>query len=223
MFKSLEKSSAYIAFSLAVFTVLTKIPSLTRSSLSQNKLFITVDADYVIDYEIGPQYPRREPDEYFWNMFYFLIYGCLGSVAQYGSIKISSGNVSSRDNLMAWSSLYACFHLIIGIHHFIWSVKSDYGKLQLWIFNLPLAYELSALSALACIYHAYRIRTCNGDLKDICHRKAVLDTVVVCTFISVFGFVFANAVGMQVSYQMSRFLWAITFYSMVAVITYGFK
>jgi DMSO/TMAO reductase YedYZ heme-binding membrane subunit len=76
------------------------------------------------------QYPRRDApeDENFWHIVYFIMYGCLGTLAQDGGIMITKRSIT-REALVLYARIYGTFHIIIGIHHLIWSWNLSHGKL----------------------------------------------------------------------------------------------
>jgi hypothetical protein len=173
-----------------------------------------------------PQYPRRQAeDEDSWHAVYFLMYGCLGTLAQYGGIMISKRTIT-REMLVLYARIYGIFHMIIGIHHLIWSWNlSQYGKLELWRFDLPGVYFGTGASALILIDHAFcvaQVTVRSADLKDICHRKSVMDTATCATFISVVAFLIVNMAGIETSFQTERLLWAVTMYLVPVVLVLGF-
>lgn len=171
------------------------------------------------------QYPRRPDDEDFWHLVYLLMYGVFGTTAQFCGLLITRRDLRNRESLVLYSRIYGSFHIIIGLHHFIWSLKKAYGKLELWRFHLPGVYVGTTLSALILIYHAYMIVKVNArtaNMQDICYRKAVMDTSTCCTFISFMIFLISNLVGLETSYEMNRFLWAITMYLVPVVLLLGF-
>ncbi|CAB9509735.1 expressed unknown protein [Seminavis robusta] len=226
MFAALEKPVAYGAFLYASTTLMWKavgvdwIPVL---GASMKAIFTSPDNE-----EQLPQYPRRndKDDESLWHVIYLLMYGVLGTLAQYGGLKISSRKIASRQTLVFWCRVYALFHIVIGTHHLLWSLKLQrYGKLELWRYQLPAVYELTGVAALGLIYQAVaigRVTSRNADIKDICHRKAVMDTVTCCTFLSFVAFLIANMAGIQTSFETERIWWALTMYPVPVVLLLGF-
>lgn len=73
-------------------------------------------------------YPRRPDDEELWNLVYLFMYGILGIAAQWGGLQISSRKIS-KDRVVWYARLYGSFHLVLAMHHLIWSQKRNYGKL----------------------------------------------------------------------------------------------
>lgn len=85
------------------------------------------------------------------------MYGVLGSTAQFCGLWITRRRLRNRESFVLYARIYAVFHIIIGIHHLIWSWKKAYGKLELWRFQLPGTYAGTTLSVLILLYHAYNI------------------------------------------------------------------
>ena len=171
-----------------------------------------------------PQYPRRAEGDDFWHIVYLMMYGVLGTTAQYCGIMISRRSIS-RTTLVLYSRIYACFHVVIGIHHLIWSQNMAHGKLQLWQFNLPGTYLGTSLTAVGMIYQAYKIGRGDiqsADVKDICYRKSVLDTATITTFISFVAFLVCNMLGIETSFNVDRLLWGMTMYTVPLVVLAGF-
>jgi len=164
------------------------------------------------------QYPRRSEYEELWNTVYLLMYGVLGTCAQYGGIVVST--TSERKNpykeansWKMWARLYASLHFVIGVHHLLWSLHPNhaYRKLELWRYELPFIYELTALTALGYIYHAYRIFIAT-DLSIACSHKTVLDCCTCATFVSFVYFWGTNVVRIETSFETERLWWALTMY-----------
>ena len=171
-----------------------------------------------------PQYPRRPEDEDFWRLVYFAMYGLFATQAQYGGLMISKRTIT-REALVLYSRIYGAFHLVIGVHHLMWSLKRDHGKLEIWRYHLPGVYAGTTLSALIMMYHAFCIVRVNGrtaNLTDICYRKAVLDTASFATLISSAGFLVCNIAGIETSFETERMLWAITMYSIPTILVLSF-
>ena len=199
-----------------------------------------------------PQYPRRVEDELFWNIVYLFMYGLFGTIAQYCSIMISRARSNSRNNfksssgsdnrvdriaLMIYARIYSSYHMVIGIHHFVWCVRwilnfPNYGKLQLYKFNLPGIYVMTSITAIAMIYQAYIIFTKCSTVyavklsttiqEEICYRKSILDTATITTFISFIIFLLCNLGGIVTSYDMNRLLWGLTMYNVPIIVFLGY-
>lgn len=223
MFAALEKPMAYCAFSFAFVTLVWKsplgigwVPVVGPAIL---KIFTPGDNNYdqKDDEDKLAQYPRRTEDEALWHLIHLCIYGILGTAVQYGGILISKRTIT-RQSLIFYARLYGGFHLIIGMHYLIWSQKRNHSKLELWSYGLPEVYLGTALATLGLVYHAFCIASVNirsADVKDICYRKAVLDTATVTTFMS---FAVCSMAGIETSFQTERLLWAATTYSVPVVV-----
>ena len=180
------------------------------------------------------QYPRRhggDDDEAFWHWVYLLMYGVLGTTAQFCGLLITRRRLRNRESLVLYTRIYGVFHIIIGLHHFIWSLNKapsslSYGKLELWRFHLPGVYVGTTLSAMILMYHAshlvFRTNIRTAHLPDICYRKSIMDTATCVTFISFVIFLMANTIGWKTSFQTNQFLWAITMYMVPVVLVLGF-
>lgn len=224
LFAKLEKPVAYATFAFAFATLIWKSPIgvdwIPIVGPAWNEIFSTgSNGSRPI-----AQYPRRSQDESFWHWVYFFMYGVLGSVAQYGGIQISKRSIT-RESLILYARIYGFFHILIGTHHLVWSVKRAHGKLELWRFSLPGVYLGTTVAALILLYHAVhivRVTVRTADIKDICYRKSVMDTATCSTFVSFIAFLIANAAGIQTSYQTDRLLWALTMYLVPVVLVLGF-
>lgn len=189
------------------------------------------DGDAV--YQRPAQYPRRQgddDDDAKWEFIYLCMYGIFGVLAQYGGRKLSQGQP-----LVRWALLYGIFHLTLGVHHLMWAVPgvlgNQYGKLELWRYELPGAYATTAFAALIMMAQAGRIlcmvmvaggssrgrkgvqgRLSTMHLHKIRHIKSVLDT---CSVWTLFGFLFFwifNLLGIHESMDVDRVLWALTMF-----------
>lgn len=235
VFRYLEKPFACITLSLAAVTLIWKAFGLhwlpTLGAATHAIFEVKQNGDLA-------QYPRRPEDEAFWNIVYLLMYGLLGTTAQYGGLIISSRHDVVRKNsgtqttdaskkLARWAQLYAIFHTIIGYHHICWALNyRRYGKLEMWRYDFPFIHALTALTAFGLICHALQIlRGVTGKSKihwnDIGSRKTIMDACTITTFTSFFVFLLYNAANIQTTFEMERFWWAITMYPVVAVLGLG--
>ena len=97
------------------------------------------------------QYPRQPNDEEIWGWIYFCMYGLVGVVGQYNGRLMSltsNRNLNSQNfgsGFFRQTMLYGMFHIIIGLHHLMWSIsglmnsdspKTTYGKLEMWKLQL---------------------------------------------------------------------------------------
>lgn len=247
MFAALEKPVAYAAFFFASASLLWKAVGVNWVPVLGDA-WDTVFESPQGDDKVLPQYPRRRGgDEELWHVIYLTMYGVLGTAAQYGGLLISASSTPSlrkyRLSVVFWCRLYAFFHFTIGCHHILWSLRlRDYGKLELWRYKLPLIYELTGLTALGLLYHASCITISTlkmstdtttvkenvssginvGDIREVRHRKAVMDTCTCTTFISFIVFLVTNMLGFKTSFETERILWAVTMYPVPLVLLLGF-
>lgn len=204
------------------------------------------------------QYPRRgssltgvdgdvdvDGDERFWTMVYFCMYGLMGFFAQYGGRKLSQDQP-----LVRWSLLYGTFHLAMAGHHLCWAISgmwndggrtSTYGKLELWKFNLPGCYAVTAVTSMIMMAQAGRIilmalvsssssrgrraskgRLAQMHLTKIRQIKTVLDFCSVWTLLAFVVFWMFNLIGFDAPMIVDRILWAVTFYPMPWLAAVGF-
>lgn len=89
----------------------------------------------------------------------------------------------------------------------------------MWRFNLPGVYIGTAFVSLGMLHLSMQLlcTTEKTPLVEICHRKAVMDSVTVGTLISCLAFVTFNMAGMLTSFETERVLWAATFYNLPVV------
>ena len=225
MFAALETPAAYGTLGFASVTLIWKLNGLDWLPIlgaAFTRIFLPNDGGE--DDGIA-QYPRRPDDESFWHWVYLLMYGVFGTMAQFCGLLITRRKMRNRESLVLYARIYGAFHIMIGMHHLIWSLKKAYGKLELWRFHLPGVYAGTTLSALILIYHAYNIVKVNArtaNLQDICFRKAVMDTSTCCTFISFVVFLVANILGVETSYETNQKLWALTMYLVPVILLLGF-
>jgi hypothetical protein len=210
-----------------------------------SSLFSSSGGDIVDYHTRPPQYPRRVSDgvggdDNFWNLVYFCMYGLLGFWAQYGGRKLSQGQP-----LVRWSLLYGTFHMILAGHHIMWAVTrmmmdsdtttggshSNYGKLELWRYNLPGLYVVTASTSLIMLYQSGRIismvlvssgssrgrRGTKGRLSymhliKIRRIKTIFDTCSVWTLFAFLFFWVFNLVDYDAPMIVDRILWAATMY-----------
>lgn len=223
MFASLEKPMANVVFACSVFALLWKSPLGIAWIPGVGAGWLGMFAPGGEDGAKLAQLPRRSEDETFWGIVYFLMYGVLATAAQYGGLQLSKRSVA-RSRLELYAKLYGIFHVVIGVHHLLWSLATpagSYGKFELWRYNLPGSYEGTALAALLMIYNAVMILTVRGSIREICLRKAVLDTASLCTFIAAAFFCVCNLAGIETTFETERIVWAITMYSLPVVMILG--
>ena len=200
------------------------------------------------------QYPRRvggnndgdddDDDEQFWVWIYFCMYGILGFFAQYGGRKLSQDQP-----LVRWSLLYGTFHIVLAGHHLMWSLsgwwnggpQSTYGKLELWRYELPGLYPVTALASLIMMIQAGRIismalvsssssrgrrgskgRLAYMHLTKIRQIKTILDFGSIWTLFSFIFFWIFNVVGFDPPMIVDRVLWALTMYPLPFIASMGF-
>lgn len=223
MFAKIEVGVAHAAFAAALASLLWESPVgvdwIPVLGPAMNAIFHVEGSSKEF-----PQYPRRSEDEGFWRGVFLVMYGALGSLAQFGGLRISKRTIT-RESLIFYSTLYGFFHMVIAVHHLAWSCNRSHGKLEIWRFDLPGIYLGTVLSALTLMYHAYKIGHVNirtADIKDICYRKSVMDTATCSTFISFIAFLIANLAGIETSPQADRIWWGVTMYLVPVILVLGY-
>mmetsp|Transcript_10271 Transcript_10271/g.24662 ORF Transcript_10271/g.24662 Transcript_10271/m.24662 type:complete len:318 (+) Transcript_10271:118-1071(+) len=230
-------------------TAFDRIMAGPREGGSSGSSSIGGDFDGGFDNNRPAQYPRRvggnnNNDEQFWVWVYFCMYGILGFFAQYGGRKLSQDQP-----LVRWSLLYGTFHIVLAGHHLMWSLsgwwyggqQSTYGKLELWRYDLPGLYPVTALASFIMMLQAGRIismalvsssssrgrrgskgRLAYMHLTKIRQIKTVLDLCSVWTLFSFIFFWIFNIIGFDPPMIVDRVLWALTMYPLPFIASTGF-
>lgn len=205
---SFEAPLAYVCVGLAATTLVWK----------------TVGLDVLPGWEdmfggIGAQYPRRVvPMSRAWQLAYLAVYGCLGTAATIAGLVITRcrGDLLSPAGTRVSQSakLLGFFHVILGIHHTLWSVTGGaWGHLTLEQFEVPGLYVVGGIGAFATGLHGLRLLLSSSDhlTLRIVRSKIAVDGVSLLTFISVFVCFAMNALGMERRHDLERLSWTAVF------------
>jgi hypothetical protein len=112
--------------------------------------------------------------------------------------------------------------LVLGLHHLMWSLNRDYGKLELWRYNLPGIYIWTLITSVGSIYNAIHWPNSNWkSVQDLYHRRAVMDTLTVTTLISFLIFTVYNKLGITTSFEFEEKAWAAAMFGLPIVLVLG--
>ena len=174
---ALEKPLAYIGFTTAVTTVAWK----------------TVGLGFIPGFDAiwgGPRYPRRNGSE--WDLFYLIMYGGIGVVGQWAGLEMStdaSNRVTNKKTIRR-AKMLGFFHVVIGIHHVMWALFKNWGRLDLDRFNIPLGNLLGGLGFAITAYHGLRLLTTSESdpFEQIVRHKSLVDASSLLSLIPMVAF-----------------------------------
>eukprot|EP00923_Selenidium_pygospionis_P003759 GHVN01005980.1.p1 GENE.GHVN01005980.1~~GHVN01005980.1.p1 ORF type:complete len:267 (+),score=32.52 GHVN01005980.1:161-961(+) len=172
----------------------------------------------------GAQYPVRWTPTFTsltsltMGVFYLAVYGFLGAATHYASLKLSlDGDNQDVKLARRRSKLVAFFHVIIGVHHILWALLPNWGRLDLSEFGItswPIA-----LSSVGTIYKGWQLGTRALTVPAMRRRKALLDTISFVSLIPTFGFLPANWVGYR-NPKFEKSLWLIVPYGTLGLLAW---
>lgn len=169
------------------------------------------------------QYSRRPSDnDSAWQLFYLVMYGIFGSVAQFAGLSLSlaapkpgtqgsKGIINSTNRYKA--RLLGLFHVVIGVHHGAWALTRKWGRLELSYLGLPLGgYMLAGIVAMLAAWKGAQMLFTGSDStwSVVLRQKALADAVSLMTIIPLVGFLVCNWIGYRDA-VVERGLWLVTF------------
>jgi hypothetical protein len=166
----------------------------------------------------GDRFPSSSATLSFsWDAYYLLLYGIIGCYAQWNALQLTTSQttwkstetgtpITGRKQTTATARQarkYGIFHVIMGVHHTVWSCTRSWGRLGLERFQLPLNYGYLPFTAgsLCCTYHGWKLTqtkagTGNEDqttpLDETIRHKTLLDTASILSCIPLFCFLPLN-------------------------------
>ena len=172
-FRFTELPAAWFLLSITVFTILWKSVGLAWLPFGLDERFMEV---FTKGY-----YPRdMEVRENEYNLFFLLLYGCLGTAAQYASIKIAGMRALRTHRIGFQRHVFATFHLLIAVYHVLFVFRIVHGKMILDDI-LPAQMVLTRVFYLLELTMAVELFTANA--KTFYRRKVCLDLVSGCNLI----------------------------------------
>ena len=216
-----EKALATLALAFTVVVVVWK---------SLGHLSVVPGWDVIWGDAPEAQYPRRvtESDTQ-WQYFYLVLYGVLGTAAQYAGFRISTDTTNRQTPAttptnQTRAKMLGFFHVAIGIHHVVWAAtKASWGRLQLDHLQLPF-YFLGGVAALGAFWHGLQLLLTkeSSKLKDVIRHKVLVDATSLMTLIELVGFLVANWFGNYRNDTYERFLWLLTFVTPILMFVVDF-
>ena len=160
----------------------------------------------------SPQYPRRGQDDP-WNLFYLALYGGIGLMGQWGSLRMAldESNRSNTATTRGRARAHGFFHVCMGLHHVAWSLWKDWGRLNLDRFQLPGSTLFLGLASLVCSQHGYQLLAVSekDSFEAMVRHKTLLDMTSILSLIPMFAFLPANWVGYR-NFAFERGVWVTT-------------
>lgn len=146
----------------------------------------------------GPesQFPREVDSKH--NPLYFAMYGALGCISQYCSLKVTTDKTNRNKKVTKTNKrriqMLGLFHTIMAGHHLLWAFKPNYGRLRLKHLNSALMYPATGLLSLLCgIYGLQLLNVKEGDnLSYVIRRKITLDLASFSAFVPLLLFLPEN-------------------------------
>eukprot|EP00581_Thalassiosira_minuscula_P017654 CAMPEP_0183717430 /NCGR_PEP_ID=MMETSP0737-20130205/11053_1 /TAXON_ID=385413 /ORGANISM="Thalassiosira miniscula, Strain CCMP1093" /LENGTH=246 /DNA_ID=CAMNT_0025946873 /DNA_START=35 /DNA_END=775 /DNA_ORIENTATION=- len=147
------------------------------------------------------QYSRRVVDQdeaEWWRLFYKLMYGVGGMVAQVMGLLISTSDCAPGDTVTrsnrTRAQVIGLFQVVIGIHHIVWAcTMGQWGRMSLHHLSDAL-YAVGGLVSAQAFWHGLQLLLTppNAKQEKVLRHKVLLDTTFLTFIIPLLGFLAAN-------------------------------
>ena len=201
-FRVLEYPVAILCLNVTIFTILWKSVGLSWLPFGL--------ADRFQEVFTGGYYGRdMQTNEWQYNLFFFVLYGLLGTAAQVASLRIASIRRTPGAQPGAWRYIFAIFHVLIAIYHVLFVFQFVKGKLLL---DRMASWQMLASQALYVLELVMAVELLFVANSTFFRRKVCLDVVSACNllpFLIYWGFAIAGFNNHSVTKAVEYFFFAI--------------
>lgn len=183
-FRVFEYPAAILCLNVTIFTILWKSVGLSWMPFGLDERFQEVFTN-------GYYARDMQSNESQYNLFFFLLYGVIGTLAQLASLRIA---VLRRTNAApgGWRYCFAVFHVLIAVYHVLFVFQFVKGKLLL---DQMASWQVLASKTLYLLELVMAFELLFSKNSTFFRRKVCLDLVSACNllpFLIYWGFAIAG-------------------------------
>lgn len=171
--RSLEYPVAILCLNVTIFTILWKSVGLSWMpfDLAEHFQAVFTEGYYARDMQ-------RNESQY--NLFFFFLYGVLGTAAQIASLRIAQIRRTLNAKPGVWRYPFAVFHVLIAVYHVLFVFQVVKGKLLL---DQMAPWQMLASKVLYLLELAMAIELLFVSSSTFFRRKVCLDAVSACNLL----------------------------------------